>query len=89
MQNYVFSDWAVEDGSFLRLNTITLGYTLPNSLMSRANISSLRFYVQGIMSLFGPIIPVLILRFLPEEERLLPRVWIIHHFPEADKWCLG
>lgn len=47
MQNFVFSDWAVEDGSFMRLNTITLGYTLPNSLMSTANISSLRFYVTG------------------------------------------
>src|SRR5690606_20603447 len=29
MSRYVFSDWAVEDGSFLRLNTLTLGYTLP------------------------------------------------------------
>ena len=44
MRNYVFSDWAVEDGSFLRLNTITLGYTLPNSIVSKANISKLRFY---------------------------------------------
>ena len=40
----VFSDWAVEDGSFLRLNTLTLGYTLPNSLVKRFGISSLRFY---------------------------------------------
>lgn len=45
MQNYVFSDWAVEDASFLRLNMITLGYTLPNSIIERANISTLRFYV--------------------------------------------
>ncbi|WP_373056658.1 SusC/RagA family TonB-linked outer membrane protein [Zunongwangia sp. H14] len=44
MQNYVFSDWAVEDGSFLRLNTITLGYTLPDSLMSKINVSKLRLY---------------------------------------------
>ena len=44
MRNYVFSDWAVEDGSFLRLNTLTLGYTLPNSLVSKANITKLRFY---------------------------------------------
>lgn len=47
MQNYVFSDWAVEDGSFLRLNTITLGYTLPDSMMSSVNISKLRLYVTG------------------------------------------
>ncbi|WP_084519370.1 SusC/RagA family TonB-linked outer membrane protein [Christiangramia echinicola] len=44
MRNYVFSDWAVEDGSFLRLNTLTLGYTLPNSLVSKYNITTLRFY---------------------------------------------
>ena len=44
MQNYVFSDWAVEDGSFLRLNTLTLGYTLPESALSSYGISKLRFY---------------------------------------------
>lgn len=44
-QRMVFSDWAVEDGSFLRLNTLTLGYTLPESLMSKVHIKNLRFYV--------------------------------------------
>jgi TonB-linked SusC/RagA family outer membrane protein len=44
MGRYVFSDWAVEDGSFLRLNTLTLGYTVPNALASRANLTKLRFY---------------------------------------------
>ena len=43
----IFSDWAVEDGSFLRLNTLTLGYTLPRNLVSKAKIESLRFYVTG------------------------------------------
>lgn len=43
----IFSDWAVEDGSFLRLNTLTLGYTLPKTLLSKAKIESLRFYVTG------------------------------------------
>lgn len=47
MRNYVFSDWAVEDGSFLRLNTLTLGYTVPSSLTSRLHINSLRFYATG------------------------------------------
>ncbi|MDD3787733.1 MAG: TonB-dependent receptor, partial [Petrimonas sp.] len=42
-----FSDWAVEDGSFLRLNTLTLGYTLPKTLLAKAKIQSLRFYVTG------------------------------------------
>ena len=41
---FVLSDWAIEDGSFLRLSTITLGYTLPQSLTKRVGINSLRFY---------------------------------------------
>ncbi len=44
MSRYVFSDWAVEDASFLRLNTLTLGYTLPKKLVSQIGISNLRFY---------------------------------------------
>lgn len=43
----VFSDWAVEDGSFLRLNTLTLGYTLPKSLLNKVKIQNLRFYITG------------------------------------------
>lgn len=38
---------AIEDGSFLRLNNVTLGYTLPRELTQRVNISSVRFYVTG------------------------------------------
>jgi hypothetical protein len=41
----VLIDWAIENADFLRLNTLSLGYTLPNSLTKRAGISSLRFYV--------------------------------------------
>ena len=44
MAKFVMSDWAVENASFLRLNTLTLGYTLPESLVKKVNISSLRFY---------------------------------------------
>jgi len=43
----IFSDWAVEDGSFLRLNTLTLGYTLPKSLTTKAKLQTVRFYVTG------------------------------------------
>lgn len=45
MSKMVLTDWAIEDASFLRLNTLTLGYTLPKSLVSRVGISNLRFYV--------------------------------------------
>lgn len=41
---YVLSDWAIEDGSFLRLNTLTLGYTLPNEFNKRMGISKFRLY---------------------------------------------
>lgn len=47
MSKYVFSDWAVEDGSFLRLSTLTIGYTLPATLTSKFKIDKLRFYVTG------------------------------------------
>jgi hypothetical protein len=47
MARYIFSDWAVEDGSFLRLNTLTLGYTLPSDLTSKIKLSNLRFYATG------------------------------------------
>lgn len=41
---FVFSDWAVEDGSFLRLSTLTLGYSLPSNWLKKMKISSLRVY---------------------------------------------
>ena len=37
-------DYFLEDGSFLRLNTITLGYSLPHSLLKKAGIVNARFY---------------------------------------------
>lgn len=42
--NGVFSDFFVEDGSYLRLQTVQLGYTLPFRMGSRAQ-STLRLYV--------------------------------------------
>lgn len=45
MSRFVFSDWAVEDASFLRLNTITLGYTLQDNVVNKIGLSNLRFYV--------------------------------------------
>jgi TonB-linked SusC/RagA family outer membrane protein len=37
-------DYYLEDGSFLRLNTITLGYALPKALLKKASISQARVY---------------------------------------------
>ena len=38
------STWHIEDGSYLRLQNLTLGYTLPARLTSRAHISKARVY---------------------------------------------
>jgi hypothetical protein len=38
------STLGIEDGSYLRLNTLNLGYTLPKSLLSKARINNLRIY---------------------------------------------
>ena len=45
--NAVFSDWAVEDASFLRLQSATIGYTLPKDLTQKVHIRRLRVYVTG------------------------------------------
>lgn len=39
------SSWAIEDGSFLRINNVTFGYTLPAKNISKLHMSKLRFYV--------------------------------------------
>ena len=43
----VFSDWAVEDGSFLRLQSATIGYTIPEKYTMRIKMQKLRVYVTG------------------------------------------
>ncbi len=41
---YATTSWAVEDGSFLRLNNLTIGYSLPKELMSNLKVQKLRIY---------------------------------------------
>ncbi len=38
------SSWAIEDGSFLRINNITLGYTFPAVSLGKLKMSKLRLY---------------------------------------------
>lgn len=47
MARYVFHSWAVEDGSFLRLKQLTLGYTLPSKVVKKANLSKARVYASA------------------------------------------
>ena len=41
------SEFHIEDGSFLRLKTLTLGYTLPANVMKKLRLSSARVYFQA------------------------------------------
>ncbi|MDP4208661.1 MAG: TonB-dependent receptor [Bacteroidota bacterium] len=53
-ENYTkFSDLYVEDGSFIRLKDIQLGYSLPKKVISRLKLSNLRFFIsaQNILTL--------------------------------------
>ena len=45
--NNRFSSRWLEDGSFLRVRNITLGYNFPKALLEKAKLSSLRLYVSG------------------------------------------
>jgi hypothetical protein len=37
----------LEDGSYLRLKNLTVGYTLPSSLVTRYRVGSIRVYLSG------------------------------------------
>jgi hypothetical protein len=43
--NWQSSDLYIKNGSYMRLKTIQLGYTLPQSITSVASIQRLRFYL--------------------------------------------
>jgi TonB-linked SusC/RagA family outer membrane protein len=45
--NKVTHSYFIEDGSFLRCQDITIGYTLPKQLTNKWGMSRLRFYVSG------------------------------------------
>jgi len=44
-RNNVFSDFYVEDGSFVRLRNVQVGYTFPESWLDIAGVESFRLYV--------------------------------------------
>ncbi|MGV8963503.1 MAG: SusC/RagA family TonB-linked outer membrane protein [Candidatus Saccharimonadaceae bacterium] len=41
------SNWVLRDGSFLRLKSLELGYTVPKAIASKVKISNLRIYLSG------------------------------------------
>lgn len=40
-------DWAIQDASFFRLSDLTLSYTLPKSILTKAKLDNFRVYVTG------------------------------------------
>lgn len=46
-KNWVISDLYIQDGSYLRLKNITLGYTLPRNLTQKVGINRFRVYVMA------------------------------------------
>lgn len=45
--NYQQSSFWVQDGSFLRLKNVEIGYTFPKEMLQQVRISNLRVYVSG------------------------------------------
>lgn len=43
----VVHSWAIEDGSFLRLNNLTLGYNLPDQWISKLGLTQFRIFATG------------------------------------------
>ena len=45
--NYQVSNFFVEDGSYMCLKVLQIGYSLPGQMLQRVGIKGLRFFVQG------------------------------------------
>lgn len=46
--NYQISSWSVEDGAYIRLKNVTVGYNFPSSLLAKTKvINALRIYFTG------------------------------------------
>ncbi len=54
-ENGTVSTLGIESGSYLRLNTLTVGYTLPRTLLQNIGISNLRVYgtIYNLLTLTG------------------------------------
>ncbi len=45
--DYMHDTWLVEDGSFIRIQNLMLGYTFSNSLINKIGLKKLRVYASG------------------------------------------
>ncbi len=85
-KDYTVSNF-VEDGSFLRCTDITLGYTLPTNIISKAGMSKCRFYA----SVTNPFIITSYSGFDPEvdvQSGLTPS-YDMNRYPRSRSYVLG
>ena len=68
--NWQMSDLYVQDGSYMRLKNIQLGYTLPQKWTKKIFISSLRFFVGAENNLLRWYFPGCRLRCVPAVPHL-------------------
>lgn len=83
----VTNSYFVEDGSFLRCTDITLGYTLPRVITSKAGMSKLRFYA----SVTNPFIITNYSGFDPEvdvQSGLTPS-FDMNRYPRSRSYVFG
>lgn len=54
-RNYLPNTWFVEDGSYVRIRNVQLGYTLPQGLTSKWKLERVRVYAnaQNVLNIFG------------------------------------
>ncbi|WP_439585300.1 SusC/RagA family TonB-linked outer membrane protein [Dyadobacter bucti] len=81
------SKYFVEDGSYMRMKNLQLGYSLPPSILEKAKIKQVRFYV-GAQNLFT------ITKYSgldPEMGSTDPKLMGIDqgYFPQARTWLFG
>lgn len=87
MNQEVTASQFVEDGSFLRCNDITIGYTLPTKLVNRAHLQKLRFYA----SLTNPFIITKYSGYDPEvdiQSGLTPN-YDFNRYPRSRGYVIG
>jgi TonB-linked SusC/RagA family outer membrane protein len=86
VQRWWLHSWAIEDGSYLRINNVTLGYTLPKKM---TKIASLRLYATvnnlAVISKYSGFDPDITAR---RSDPLTPGVDFAA-YPRARTWVFG
>ena len=89
VQRWWLHSWAVEDGSYLRFNNLTLGYTLPKNVLDKIKISTFRIYgtVNNLATItnYSGYDPDVTAR---RSDPLTPGVDFAA-YPKAQTWALG